>query len=434
MPPKGKDLSMTGTAQGFRVAVIGGGPAGLAASEVLAGAGVAVDLYDAMPTMGRKFLMAGRGGLNLTHAEPEAAFRGRYGVAAAFLKPVLDGFGPQDLRAWAAGLGVETFIGTSGRVFPRDLKASGLLRAWLARLTASGVALHPRVRWRSFDGADGLVLHGAGGASETIRPDAAILALGGATWPRLGSDGAWVPILAAADIAVTPMRPANCGFRAGWSAHFAATQAGQPLKTVAFSSAGHTVMGEAMVTADGIEGGAVYALGALLRDAIERDGAAELRLDLKPGLDRVDLAKRLAQPRRGASFGNFLRKAAGLSPVAVALLRELVPAASDDATALVAAIKALPLRLTATAGMARAISSAGGIALHEIDRHFMLQKHPGLFVAGEMLDWEAPTGGYLLQACFATGRAAGQGVLDWLRTGERPGRGLSIGRPCRASN
>jgi uncharacterized flavoprotein (TIGR03862 family) len=410
---RGKTQPMS-RGNGKRVAVIGGGPAGLAAAEILAEAGIVVEVYDAMPSLGRKFLMAGRGGLNLTHAEPEAAFRERYGVASAFLAPALDAFGPPDLRDWATGLGVETFIGTSGRVFPRALKASGLLRAWLRRLDEQGVRFHSRLRWTGFSGAGGFDLAGPDGARQTIRPDAAVLALGGATWPRLGSDGTWAPILAEAGIGLSPFRPANGGFKIGWSAGFAVSQAGQPLKTIALTFQGRRVAGEAIVTGDGIEGGAVYALGAALRDAIERDGAAELLVDLKPGFEPAELRRRLGQPRRGASFATFLRKALNLPPVAIALLREVAPQALATAESLTTAIKALPLRLVAPAGMARAISSAGGIRLDEFDARFMLRRKPGLFVAGEMLDWEAPTGGYLLQACFATGRAAGRGALEWL--------------------
>jgi uncharacterized flavoprotein (TIGR03862 family) len=396
-------------------AIIGGGPAGLMAAEILAGAGLSVTLYEALPSVGRKLLMAGRGGLNLTNAEPEPAFLARYGPAAERLAPALDRFGPQELRDWAAGLGIETFIGSSDRVFPVGLKASPLLRAWLRRLAASGVGFRLRHRWIGF-GAEGALRFETPEGAVEARPGVIVLAPGGASWPRLGSTGAWASILGEAGIALAPFRPSNCGFVIGWSAEFATRWAGTPLKTIRLGHRERVVEGEAMVTASGIEGGAVYALSSGLRDAIERDGAAILGVDLKPGLDEAALVRRLTLPRRGASLGNFLRKAAGLSPVAIALLRELHGGAlPQEAAALARAIKSGRLILTAPAAIDRAISTAGGLRLEAIDENFMLRDLPGVFVAGEMLDWEAPTGGYLLQACLATGKAAAEGALCWLR-------------------
>ncbi|HTH98194.1 MAG TPA: TIGR03862 family flavoprotein [Stellaceae bacterium] len=400
-----------------RVVVIGGGPAGLAAAEVLSASGLGVDIYDAMPSFGRKFLMAGRGGLNLTHSEPPEAFLDRYGPARRHLEADIRAFAPQDLRDWAQGLGIETFVGSSGRVFPRGLKASPLLRAWLARLASQGVRFFPRHRWLGLE--DGAVLiranAGEGGAGDgevlRLQPAATILALGGASWPKLGSDGGWVPIFKALGVAFTPFEPANAGFHVAWSRHFTERFAGQPLKSIRFSHEGQGVAAEAMITASGIEGGAIYALGRGLRQAITRDGAATLLLDLKPDLSQAALAERLARPRKGASAGNFLRKAAGLSPVAVGLAQEYRVLDASDAAGL---LKALPIQLVSVFGLERAISSAGGIAWEALDRGYMLKQVPGVFVCGEMLDWEAPTGGYLLQACFATGRAAGRGVAEWL--------------------
>jgi uncharacterized flavoprotein (TIGR03862 family) len=388
-----------------RVAVIGAGPAGLMAAERLSAAGLGVTVFERMPSVGRKLLMAGRGGLNLTHSEPFERFVARYGQAAGRLAPYLEAFPPEALVAWAEGLGEPTFVGSSGRVFPKALKASPLLRAWLARLAAQGVRIVTGAEWQGWDADGALAFSGA----PPQRPDAVVLALGGASWPRLGSTGAWARILADRGNAVAPFRPANCGFTVAWSETFAARFAGAPLKPLALGFEGRTVRGEAVVTGYGLEGGAVYALSAPLRDAIERDGRAVLELDLRPNLSEDQLAERLARPRGRASLSNFLRKTAGLSPVAVGLIREAFgPAPPPD---LARAIKRLPLVLTGARGLDRAISSAGGIAWSEIDERLMLKALPGVFVAGEMLDWEAPTGGYLLQACFATGLAAAEGVL-----------------------
>jgi uncharacterized flavoprotein (TIGR03862 family) len=395
------------------VAVVGGGPAGLMAAEVLSRAGLAVTVVERMPSVGRKLLMAGRGGLNLTHAEDLAAFLERYGAARVRLEPAIRAFPPTALRAWAQGLGQATFVGTSGRVFPRALKASPLLRAWLGRLGKQGVRVLTRREWLGWDEAGRLLLRGPDGVAETLAADATVLALGGASWPRLGANGAWVPALERAGVAVAPLRPANCGFAVAWSTAFRDRFAGAPLKKIALAFAGISVPGEAVVTAYGIEGGVVYALAAALRDAIDREGRAVLTVDLRPDLGVEELTRRLAAVPRGQSLANALRKAAGLSPVAANLLREGAagPALPREARELAALIKALPLLLTGTQPLARAISTAGGIELAEIDEHFMLRRRPGVFVAGEMLDWEAPTGGYLLQASFATAVAAAEGVL-----------------------
>lgn len=408
-------MTMNSERPSFAVAVVGGGPAGLAAAETLATAGAAVTLYDRMPTVGRKFLMAGRGGLNLTHSEALDRFLARYGAAAPRLAPAIAAFPPAALRAWCESLGQPTFVGTSGRVFPKAFKASPLLRAWLLRLAGMGVRFAPRHRWTGWDGSGALRFTGPAHATVTTAPDAAILALGGASWPRLGSDGSWVAILRARGIDVNALRPANCGFTVEWTEHFRRRFAGTPLKRIALTFAGATVRGEAMVTASGIEGGAVYALSAPIRDALDgAHGAAAAHLDLRPDLSLAELTRRLSAPRRRQTLANFLRKTAGLAPVAIGLLHEApLPPAPQ---ALAERIKAVPLRILAPSRIERAISSAGGVAFAELDSHFMLHRLPGVFVAGEMINWEAPTGGYLLQGCFATGAAAARGALRWMAT------------------
>ncbi|MGO4871607.1 MAG: NAD(P)/FAD-dependent oxidoreductase [Roseiarcus sp.] len=390
---------------------MGAGPAGLMAAEVLATSGRRVVVYDGAPSPARKFLLAGRGGLNLTHSEPFERLMTRYGAAAERLRPAIERFSPDALRAWSAALGEETFVGSSGRVFPKSFKATPLLRAWLRRLDALGVTLRARRRFVGFDEQRTLRFASPEGVEE-VRAEAIVLALGGASWPRLGADGSWVEFLRAAGIAVASLRPANCGFVVDWSPEFRRRFAGQPLKTIALSYGGRSVRGEAMIGARGIEGGAVYALSAALRDAIAAQGSTILTVDLKPDLSQEALAKRLRR-RPGQSLSTFLRKAAALAPVAVALMREAGEIPSD-ANALAARIKALPLSLIAPAPIERAISSAGGVEWGEIDDAFMLKKLPGVFVAGEMIDWEAPTGGYLLQASFATGAAAGRGAAAWI--------------------
>ena len=403
---------MPQTAQ--RVAVIGGGPAGLMAAEVLAARGLSVTVYEKMPSLARRLLMAGRGGLNLTHSEPLPAFLGRYGAASRRLGAAIEAFPPDVLRAWADGLGQETFVGTSGRVFPRAMKASPLLRAWIARLEGAGVVFRLRHAWTGWDRAGALRFETPQG-EVSAEADAMLLALGGASWPRLGADGAWAAILRSAGARVADFAPANMGFRIAWSAPFAARFAGQPLKAVALTFDGRTVRGEALIAAYGLEGGAVYALSRPLREAIAARGEARLSLDLRPDQPPEALAARLDRARPGDTLSNRLRKALRLSPLEIALLREAF--GSDlprDPAALAASLKSAPLTLTGHAGLERAISSAGGLAFDSLDERWMLKGRPGVFAAGEMLDWEAPTGGYLLQASFATGRAAALGLADWL--------------------
>jgi uncharacterized flavoprotein (TIGR03862 family) len=403
------------------VAVIGAGPAGLMVAEVLAQGGAAVTVYDAMPSAGRRVLMAGRGGLNLTHSEPLPAFLARYREAASNLAAAIDAFPPQALRDWSEALGQPTFVGSSGRVFPQAFKASPLLRAWLRRLDSIGVQFALRHRWTGWDANGRLKFQTPDGQFE-IEARATVLALGGASWPRLGSDGAWAETLAAKGVKISPLRPANSGFTVAWSDIFRDRFEGQPLKGVALSFGAHSVRGEAIVTRNGIEGGAIYALSAELRETILSAGQARLQIALRPDLETKDLIARLSAPKGKQSLSNFLRKAAHLSPVAIGLLQEAAKAtgallASMSPVDLANLINAVPIGLIGVAPIARAISTAGGIAFDELDANYMIHRLPGVFVAGEMLDWEAPTGGYLLQASFATGAAAGRGVLKWLSRG-----------------
>ena len=400
------------------LAVIGAGPAGLMAAEVLAQGGASVTVYDAMPSAGRKFLMAGRGGLNLTHSEALPEFLTRYGAAAPQLATAIEGFPPDRLRAWSEALGQPTFVGSSGRVFPQAFKASPLLRAWLRRLGAMGVQFKQRHRWIGWDD-DGRLSFQMPEGTLAIQPSAVVLALGGASWPRLGSDGAWVEILAANRVTISSLAPANCGFTVAWSDVFRDRFEAHPVKGVALSMGSHTVRGEAIITRNGIEGGAIYALSADLREAIVSSGQATVRIALRPDLETNDLVTRLSAPRGKQSISNWLRKAAHLSPVGIGLLQEAAIVSGASLTSLspenlAGLINAVPIKLNGTAPMARAISTAGGISFEELDADFMIGRLPGIFVAGEMLDWEAPTGGYLLQAAFATGAAAGRGALKWL--------------------
>jgi uncharacterized flavoprotein (TIGR03862 family) len=387
-----------------KAAIVGAGPAGLAAAELLSEAGVSVTVLDRMPSVARKLLMAGRGGLNLTHTEPLETFLSRYGTARPRLEPAIRAFPPDAVRAWCEELGEATFAGTSGRVFPKAMKAAPLLRAWLGRLTARGVTLLPRHAWTGWDSTGALTFDRHSDEPLHLTPDATLLAMGGASWPRLGSDGGWAPILAACGVAVAPFAPANSGLLIDWSAHLRERFAGTPLKRIALTFGGRTVRGEAMITARGLEGGAVYALSAAIRDAVAADGAATVTLDLRPDMQAEEVARRVSAPRRGQSLSNHLRRQLALPPAAIALLREGAAAPEH-------AIKTLVLRVTGVAGLERAISSAGGLRWEELDEDFALRKLPGTFAAGEMLDWEAPTGGHLLTACLATGRAAARGML-----------------------
>ncbi|NBB46708.1 TIGR03862 family flavoprotein [Rhizobium sp. CRIBSB] len=397
------------------VAIIGGGPAGLMAAEYLAGKGHAVTVYDAMPTLGRKFLLAGKSGLNITHAEDYARFVTRYGAANDRLRHVLDLMTPEAIRVWAAGLGTETFVGSSGRVFPKVMKASPLLRGWLKRLETLDVTILTRHRWTGFD-ADALLFDTPDGPKR-VTADATLLALGGASWPKLGSDAAWVPLLEAEGIDIAPLRPANCGFDCDFSESFDTRFSGQPVKSVKATSAAGTTQGEFVMSRGGIEGSLIYAHSAALRDALNRDGKATLLLDLAPGRTVEKLATDLARQDRKASFSTRLKKAANLDGVKIALLREVDPAANQlDAASLASLIKALPLPVKRPRPIAEAISTAGGVTLDAINDGFMLKSRSGTFVSGEMLDWEAPTGGYLLTACFATGIAAASGIDRWLET------------------
>lgn len=403
-----------------RLAIIGGGPAGLFAAERARAAGLEVDLFEAKGSVGRKFLIAGKGGLNLTHSEPRPAFDARYGARDAAVGGWLDRFDAQALREWAAARGVPTFVGSSGRVFPEDLKAAPLLRGWVRQLREDGVRFHVQHRWTGWNDEGALAFETPDGGTTHVA-DATLLAMGGASWPELGSDGRWQPVLSARGVDVTPLVPANCGFDIGWSAHLAERHAGAPLKPVVLHWAGldgtpHVLQGECVLTTTGIEGSAIYAISGTLRDTIARDGSALLELDLAPGRDLARLQADLSRPRGRRSIGEHLRRATGLDAAKTALLFELLDrAALDDPAQTAAAIKCLPLRLQAPRPIAEAISSAGGVRLEAADDTLMLDALPGVFVAGEMLDWEAPTGGYLLTACWASAAVAVDGALAWVR-------------------
>ncbi len=404
------------------VAVIGGGPAGLMAAEVLSQAGIKVNLYDAMPTVGRKFLMAGKGGMNITHSEPFGAFLTRYGPQRRYLEPLLKAFTPDDLRAWIHQLGIATFVGSSGRVFPVDMKAAPLLRAWMHRLRGDGVEFYMRhalVGWQKNDRLE--LLFNTPQGNRKINADAAVLALGGGSWGRLGSTGAWVPLLLEKNIPVKPLKPSNCGFNADWSEYFRLRFAGQPLQTVRLSftdamGVNFSHQGELTLSESGLEGGLIYALSAPLREEIAASGSVLIYLDLAPDRNGQFFLSRLSLPRGKDTLTNYLRKRIGIMGVKAGLLREIASAADfEDPTRLSALVKALPVRLLATRPLDEAISSAGGVDFDALDENLMVCAKPGVFCAGEMLDWEAPTGGYLLTACFATGRAAALGVLAWLQ-------------------
>ncbi|GAB3356005.1 TIGR03862 family flavoprotein [Lysobacter tyrosinilyticus] len=410
---------MSSTAPTPSLAIIGGGPAGLMAAEIARAAGVEVDLYEAKGSVGRKFLIAGKGGLNLTHGEPRPDFDLRYGARQAEIGRWLDAFDADALREWARGFGVETYIGTSGRVFPMDRKAAPLLRGWVRRLRDQGVRFHVQHRWLGWNDTGMLRFKTPEGELEVSAP-ATVLALGGGSWPELGSDGAWVLPLQQRGIDVAPLQPSNCGFDIAWSAHLSERFAGSPLKPVIahwrdLAGGEHVLQGECVVTATGIEGSLIYALSATLRDTIARDGRATLELDLAPGRDLVRLQQDLAKPRAGRSFSEYLRRQTGIAGVKAALLREVLSKDQlDDAAAVAQSIKRLPLTLQRARPIAEAISSAGGVRLEALDDALMVKSMPGVFCAGEMLDWEAPTGGYLLTGCFASGLLAGRGAVNWL--------------------
>ena len=396
------------------VAVIGGGPAGLMAAEVLSARGLRVDVYDSMPSLGRKFLMAGKGGLNLTHSEPFEKFVARYGSRSREVGKWLMDFTPDTLREWARDLGVETFVGTSGRVFPKEMKTSPLLRAWLKRLDEAGVKFHLFHRWIGWEEDRSLKFETPDGIN-IVKVDAIVLALGGGSWSRLGSDGKWLPMLKQAGVEVEALRPSNCGFDVGWSPHFREKFEGQPIKSVALTFQSFHQKGEFIVTKEGVEGGLIYAASAMVRDEIARSGKAVIELDLAPDTTGSQLREKLSRPRGSRTMASHLEKTVGIKGVKAGLLREFV--SKDDFTnmgRLAASIKRLPFPLIAARPLDEAISSAGGVTFEALDEHLMIRNLPGVFCAGEMLDWEAPTGGYLLTACFASGRTAGKGVLEWL--------------------
>ena len=405
-----------------RVVIVGGGPAGLMAAEVASRAGAEVHLFDAMPSLGRKFLMAGKGGLNITHAEPFADFCVRYGSRREQIAPLLDAFGPEAVRAWMAELDIESFVGSSGRVFPVGMKAAPLLRVWLHRLREAGVRFHVRHRWagieRLADERYQLKFRVPEGETH-VEADSVVLALGGGSWAKLGSDGRWVGLLEALGVPVAPLRPANCGFNVGWSAHMRERFAGQPVKSVvaSFTDSGgqqYRRQGEFVITEHGIEGGLIYALSAPLRDAIEQSASATVLLDLLPGHDAPRVLDEVARPRGARSLSSHLQSRLGLKGVKMALLHEgLSRGEMNEPAALAMAIKALPLHLLSPRPLDEAISSAGGVCFDALNERLMIRDLPGVFCAGEMLDWEAPTGGYLLTACLASGRAAGSGAADF---------------------
>ncbi|RAS27186.1 TIGR03862 family flavoprotein [Paraburkholderia bryophila] len=415
-----------------RVAVIGGGPAGLMAAEALASHGVQVDVYDAMPSVGRKFLMAGKGGMNITHSEALEPFLGRYGARRQQIAPLLDAFGPDALRAWLKALGVETFVGSSGRVFPTDMKAAPMLRAWLHRLRETGVRFHMRHKWVGWDAEDRAVADASGrpaghtlkfttpDGEQLVTCDAVVFALGGASWPRLGSDAAWVPLMSARNVPVVPLRAANCGFDADWSPYLRERFAGQPVKPVAISLTDidktvHNRQGEILLTETGLEGSLIYALSSAIRERILADGDVTIALDLAPGLALDRVIVEVTRPRGSRSMSSHLQGRIGIGGVKLALLHEILSKETfADSNRLAHAVKALPVRLTRARPIAEAISTAGGIPFEALDSHLMVEQLPGAFCAGEMLDWEAPTGGYLLTACFASGLVAGRGALAYL--------------------
>lgn len=402
------------------VAIVGGGPAGLMAAEVLSVQGIKVDVYDSMPSLGRKFLMAGKSGLNLTHAEPFEQFVSRYGKRRAQIERMLRTFGPAQVREWARSLGIETFVGTSGRVFPVGMKASPLLRAWLKRLGEAGVSVHPRYRWTGRLSDQSLVFQSPDG-EKTINVDAIVLALGGGSWSRLGSDGAWTSWLTRAGAEVKPLRPANCGFDVDWSPHFREHFEGHPIKSVVLTFGELQQQGEFIVTKEGVEGNLIYMASALLRDEIYKNGKAVISLDLTPSRSQEWLMEKLSKPRGSRSMASHLEKTVNIKGVKAGLLHEFLSKEDfSNPERLAFFIKHVQIPLIAPRPLDEVISSAGGVTFESLDEHLMLRTHPGVFCAGEMLDWEAPTGGYLITACMASGYAAGQGVLRWLNSEKIP--------------
>ncbi|WP_175379959.1 TIGR03862 family flavoprotein [Pseudomonas sp. C1C7] len=411
-------MTQPSTPSSSRVAIIGGGPAGLMAAEVLSQAGIQVDLYDGMPSVGRKFLLAGVGGMNITHSEAYPAFLSRYAERAPQIAPLLRGFGADALCQWIHDLGIETFVGSSGRVFPTDMKAAPLLRAWLKRLRDSGVVIHTRHRWLGWDTQGNLLIHNPDG-EKTVQADATLLAVGGGSWARLGSDGAWMLELEKRGVGLAPLQPSNCGFEVqAWSELLVSKFAGAPLKNVAIGLNDDVPrLGECVITATGIEGSLIYALSAPIREAINQQGSATVHIDLLPGRPVDKILAALSKPRGSRSMSKHLHSQLSIDGVKAALLRELTSADTfADLASLAQAIKALPLTLVKTRPLDEAISSAGGVLFESMDERLMLKQVPGVFCAGEMIDWEAPTGGYLLTACFASGRAAGLGMVEWLRS------------------
>ena len=397
-----------------QVMIIGGGPAGLMAAEVLLQSGVQVSLYEAKPSPGRKFLVAGKGGLNLTHSEPREDFLSRYGVRRPQIEPLLDAFGPNELRQWARALGVETYIGSSGRVFPKEMNAAPLLNAWLEKLQTSGLQIYTRHKWVGW-GKDHALLFETPAGEKNVKADAVILALGGGSRPELGSDGRWIPLLAAYNVEIAPLKPANCGFDVHWTSYFQDKYEGKPVKSVAITFKGQRKLGEFIITEKGVEGSLIYAISAQLRDEIELAGRAIIELDLTPDWTQGEVAKKLSRPRGSHSISKHLKRTLNITGVKSGLLWEFVNRKDfSDPELLACAIKSLPIPLIAPRPLEEAISSAGGVTFESLDEHLMLRALPGVFCAGEMLDWEAPTGGYLLTACFASGYTAGLGVLDWL--------------------
>lgn len=399
------------------IAILGGGPSGLMAAERLSALGHRVTVYEQMPTIGRKFLLAGKSGLNITHSEDFAAFSKRFGASSDHVLPALTAFNPAELREWADELGAETFVGSSGRVFPKAMKASPLLRAWVKRLEGQGVRILTRHRWLGFEG-NSLRIENPNGA-EVITSDAALFAFGGGSWPKLGSNELWMDAFRCKSIDIAPFRPANCGFDVAWSDFFVQRFAGAPVKSVTATSDAGTIQGEFVITRDGVEGSLIYAHAAALRDSLQTNAKTFLMLDLVPGRTLERLESDIARQDAKLSFGNLLRKAAGLTGVKAALVTEFTR--DRNPKALATAIKALSIPLIRPRPLDEAISSAGGIRWHEVDGNYMLRKLPGVFVAGEMIDWEAPTGGYLLTACFAMGRAAASGIDAWINAGNTSG-------------